>query len=389
MRIETTGEHRLIRSAVREYVTREAPLNRVGEWEATSHYPVEFFEGLRNMGYYGIPFPVSLGGDGLGAVELAIVGEELGRHGLDLGAGYSITVFAALNIVRFGRPDQIRERIAAMLAGRERYAIGITEPDAGSDAAAVRTRATHTGKGFVLSGHKVFATGAGIPGTTIHILARTGPSDGRKEGLSVFLVPNGLPGIKIQRLRTVGRHMLGTYEIYLDDVLVPESNRLGGPGKGWAVVTAGLEIERVFAAAQYAGAAMTALDIAVEYAKRRSQFGRPIGQFQAIGHRLADVKLAIESARLLAYRAASTYDDGESAMLEASMAKLASSEALQQAAEAGMQTLGGYGYTTEYPMERIWREARSATITAGTSEIQRSIIANSFRFRNGKASAVD
>jgi alkylation response protein AidB-like acyl-CoA dehydrogenase len=384
VQITETEDQRLLREAIRIFVEHEAPAAKVDVWDAEDVYPGGVFAALADQGYYGLPFDESLGGGGYGAVEMAIIGEELGRPGLDLAGGYGLTVFAGLNLVRHGSDDQVARHIPAMLRGEERYAIGITEPDAGSDVAAIKTRARRSDGGYVITGQKVFTTGAGAPNTLIHVLARTGPSGRSRDGLSVFLVPNDAPGLELRRLNTVGRHMLGTFETFYDDVEVPESALIGAEGDGWEVVTSSLELERVFAAAQCAGAAREAIDLTAHYVSERQQFGRSLSSFQTVSHRLAAVLVEVEAARMLAYRAANLVDDG-SANTEAAMAKLAATEAFQHATELGMQLFGGYGYMKEYRIERYWREARVTTVTAGASEIQRSIIARDL-FR-GKALA--
>ena len=376
MHITETDDQRLLREAIRIFVEHEAPGAKVDVWEAEKTYPSELFAALAEQGYLALPFDESVGGAGYGAVEMAIVGEELARPALDVAGGYGLTVFAGLNLMKHARNEQIEEHIPKMLRGDERYGLGITEPDAGSDVAGIKTRAKRSNGGYVISGQKVFTTGAGIDGTVIHVLARTGPPGRSREGLSVFLVPNNAPGVELRRLDTVGRHMLGTYETFYDDVEVPESALVGEEGQGWDVVTSSLELERVFAAAQCAGAARSTLALTTEYVKEREQFGRSIASFQTVSHRLAEVLMKIEAARLLAYRAATLVDSGpKGANTEAAMAKLAASQVFQEASELGMQLFGGYGYMKEYRIERHWREARVTTVTAGTSEIQLSIIA--------------
>jgi alkylation response protein AidB-like acyl-CoA dehydrogenase len=375
MRIFETDDQKLLREAIRIFVEREAPVERVDEWEAKKTYPAAFFAELAEQGYLALPFAEEYGGAGHGAVEMAILGEELARPGLDIAGGYGLAVFAGLNLVRHGTPEQVARHIPAMLRGEERYALGISEPGAGSDVAGVATRATRTSDGWLLAGQKVFTTGAAIPNTIVHVLARTGDEPRGRGGLSVFLVPNDTPGLELRRLDTVGRHMLGTYETFLDGVEVPASALLGAEGDGWEVATSSLELERVFTAAQYAGAARAALELTVEYVQEREQFGRPIASFQTVAHRLAEAHVHVEAARLLAFHAANVVDSGASAKTEAAAAKLASSHAFQEVADLGMQFFGGYGYMKEYRIERYWREARVTTVTAGTSEIQRSIVA--------------
>jgi alkylation response protein AidB-like acyl-CoA dehydrogenase len=377
VRISETEDQRLLREAIRIFVEHETPADKVDIWEAEKTYPAQVFAALAEQGYLALPFDESLGGSGYGAVEMAIIGEELARPGCDIAGGYGLNVFAGLNLVRHGAREQVQRHIPAMLTGEERYALGITEPDAGSDVAGIKTRAKRSNGGYVINGQKVFTTGAGVPRTLIHVLARTGEGGRGREGLSVFLVPNDAPGLELRRLETVGRHMLGTYESFYDDVEVPESALVGEEGRGWEVVTSSLELERVFAAAQYVGAARSVLALTTAYVNERHQFGRPIASFQTVAHRLADVLAKVEGARLLAYRAANLVDDGRPAQTDAAIAKLAASIAFQDAADAGMQLFGGYGYMKEYRVERYWREARVTTVTAGTSEIQRSIIAKS------------
>ena len=374
MRITETEDQRLLREAIRIFVEHEAPPAKVDAWDADDVYPGQVFAALAEQGYYALPFEESVGGGGYGAVEMAIVGEELARPGLDIAGGYGLTVFAGLNLVRHGSDEQIAHHIPRMLRGDERYAIAITEPDAGSDVAGIKTRARRSDAGYVISGQKVFTTGAAVPGTLIHVLARTGASGRGRDGLSVFLVPGDAPGVEMRRLNTVGRHMLGTYETFYDDVEVPQSALIGAEGDGWDVVTSSLELERLFAAAQCAGAAREAIDLTARYVSEREQFGRSLSSFQTVSHRLAAVLVEVEAARMLAYRAANLVDEG-SANTEAAMAKLAATEAFQHATELGMQLFGGYGYMKEYRIERYWREARVTTVTAGASEIQRSIIA--------------
>ena len=374
MQIDVTEDQRLLREAISTFVQHEAPVEKVDEWDANKHYPTEFFAALCDQGYLTLPFDEKIGGGGFGAVSMAILGEELGRPALDIAGGYGLTVFAGMNLVHHGSDELIAAHIPRMYTGEERYALGITEPDAGSDVAGIKTKAKRTDNGYVINGQKVFTTGAGIPDTIIHVLVRTGDPGRGHEGMSVMLVPNDAPGVEMRRLNTVGRHMLGTYEIFFDDVEVPESALIGQEGSGWDVVTSSLELERIFAGAQCAGAAEAALKLTVDYVNERQQFGRPLSKFQAVAHRLADVAMRVEAAKLLSYKAANLLDQGKPARTQAAIAKLAASTVFQEATEVGMQFFGGYGYMKEYRIERHWREARVTTVTAGASEIQRSII---------------
>jgi alkylation response protein AidB-like acyl-CoA dehydrogenase len=371
-----TEEQAELRENVRGYLDKFAPPESVRAWDRRGEYPEAFFRGLAESGYFALPFPEEYGGVGAGATAMALIGEELGRRGLDIAAGYGITVFLALNVLRHGTEEQKQQYLKRVIAGEERFAICMTEPEAGSDAAAIRTSARPDGRGgFRLNGQKVFTTGAGHPNTVLHVTARTDPSAPKYEGMSILLVPTDAPGVQTRRLETVGRHILGTYEVFFDDVAVSAEQVLGRVGDGWGVLKSGLELERLFSSAGYLGAAQTVLDMTVDYVNGRRQFGRPIGAFQAVAHPIADMHCEIEASRLLTYRAAATLDNGEPASHQIAVAKLFVSEALQKATNTGMQLMGGYSYMTEYDMQRYWREARVATITAGTSQVQRTIIA--------------
>jgi alkylation response protein AidB-like acyl-CoA dehydrogenase len=372
-----TDEQRELRSAVRNFIDKEAPQDLVKKWDEDAHYPQDFYEKLASLGYYGLPFPEEFGGDGLGVTEMLIVAEELGRRGLDLAGGYGITMFLALNILRNGTVAQKKHHLTRAIRGEERYSICMTEPGAGSDAAGIRTSAQPNGDGWVLNGQKLYITGAGLPGTVLHVTALTDPKAGRHAGMSVFLVPVDTPGIEVRRLRTVGRHILGTNEVYFDDVHVGPEQMLGPVNRGWDVLHSSLEYERVFTCGGFIGALSTVFDMTVSYVNAREQFSRSIGSFQAVSHPIADMYCDLQAAKLLTYQAAGIIDEGASAFKEVTAAKLFGSEALQRATNTGMQLLGGAGYMLEYDMQRYWREARIATVTAGSSQIMRTILARS------------
>jgi alkylation response protein AidB-like acyl-CoA dehydrogenase len=368
-----------VRRELRAYITREAPLEAVGKWDRTGEYPARFFDGLAELGYLGMHLDEGHGGGGLGALGMAVMGEELGRAGLELAVGYGLTAFPTLTLCRYGTEDQVGLLLPDLVGHRRRFAVGMSEPGAGSDAAAVQTSAVRTDGGWSVRGQKIWTSGAAVPNTTLFALVRTEPGSQRQNGLSVVLIPLDAVGVELRRIPTVGRHILGTYEVFLDDVLVPDGAVLGEPGEGWAIIGANLEVERAFAAAELAGCARTALDLVVDYVRERHQFGRSIGSFQVVAHELAQLHARLRAARLLAYDAAAAIDAGRPAGADAAAAKLLCSELLQDVTNAGMQFMGGYGYSTEYPMERLWREARSTTVSAGASEIQRTIIAKSLR----------
>ncbi|MEU9063221.1 acyl-CoA dehydrogenase family protein [Streptomyces sp. NPDC048430] len=370
-----TDDQDALRAAVRELIDKEAPQETVKKWDEDGHYPQHFFEQLASLGYYGLPFPEEYGGDGRGVTEMLIVSEELGRRGLDFAAGYGITMYLALNILRNGTPAQKKHHLSRAIRGEERYTICMTEPGAGSDAAGIRTSAQQRDGAWVLNGQKLYITGAGLPGTILHVTARTDPEAGRHSGLSVFLVPADAPGVEVRRLKTLGRHLLGTNEVFFDDVRVGPEQMLGPVNRGWDVLHSGLEFERVFTCGGYIGALNTVFEMTRSYVNAREQFNRSIGSFQAVAHPIADMYCDLQAAKLLTYKAASIIDSGESALTEVTAAKLFGSEALQRATNTGMQLMGGAGFMLEYDMQRYWREARVATVTAGSSQIMRTILA--------------
>jgi alkylation response protein AidB-like acyl-CoA dehydrogenase len=283
---------------------------------------------------------------------------------------------AALVIAKFGTPEMHAELLPAIIAGERRLSIGMSEPDAGSDVAALRTTALQDGDHFVVNGQKMWCTGAGLPGTQILAYVRTDPSAGKKhEGISALLIDATADGVELRQIPTLARHILGTYEVFLDDVRVPRDDLVGPLHDGWRVMLSNLELERILLSAGYVGAAQSTLDLAVEYAKTRTQFDRPIGTFQSLAHVIADLQTDVDSARLLTYRAAWLRHQGTPCHREAAMAKLKGSETYVQTARWGMQILAGHGFATESVMSHRYRESIVATISGGTSQIQRNAIA--------------
>jgi alkylation response protein AidB-like acyl-CoA dehydrogenase len=307
------------------------------------------------------------------AILYAIFCEAIGKYSLDTAACIMTSMFTANNISRHGTPEQKRTYLAAFLAGRAKFSISISEPQAGSDAAAVKTTARLEGDEWVLNGNKVWCSGAHLPGATITVLARTGTE--RYDGLSLILVPNTAKGLSIKKMNTIVRKSFGTTEFFMDNVRVPKGNLLGEVGKGWHYINEHLEYERLSIAASQVGNARVALDDTIRYTKDRKQFGRALASFQVLKHRMAENECELEAARLLVYSAASKIARGERAVKEVSMAKVFASEVLFKIAFNGMQALGGYAQLPEYDMERYFREAKHGMVGGGSNEIQRGIIA--------------
>jgi alkylation response protein AidB-like acyl-CoA dehydrogenase len=334
------------------------------------------------MGWFELPFSADQGGGGGGAVELALIAEALGCASLDVAQCFILTLMGGLLIQQWGTEKMRQDMLPAIMRAERRLSIGMSEPDAGSDVAALRTFAEDKGDFFIVNGQKMWCTGAGLPGTDIVLYVRTNRDAEKHRGLSVLLVDPLAAGVELRKIDTLARHILGTYEVYLDNVEVPKSNLLGQVDRGWDVLVSGLDVERVLISGGYVGAAQATVDEALAYAKQRRAFGRPIGEFQAITHALADMQTEVDAARLLVQRAAWMYDNGFSTGGRAgAMAKLKGSETYVSAARLGMQILAGHGFATESTMSFRYRESIVAPISGGTSQIQRNAIARTMGLR--------
>lgn len=380
MEFGLTDEQELLRDTARDFVARTCPPEVAKDWDDTETPPTELNAAFAAMDWFGLPFPEEYGGAGATPLELVIVAEELGKASLDIAMCLSGRLIPTLTLFEFGDEDQKRALVPQLVRGERNYAVAISEPDAGSDAAALRTTADQRTTAddrdghFVVNGQKMWCTGAGLPDTTILMYVRTDRDAPKHRGISALLVDPEAPGVTLRRIPTLARHILGTYEVYLDDVVVPGDAIVGALHDGWRVMLSSLELERIVLSAGYVGAAQSTLDLAVEYAKERKQFDRPIGTFQSLAHVIADLQTDVDSARLLTQRAAWLRSQGVECHREASMAKLKGSETYVNAARWGMQIMAGHGFATESVMSFRYRESIVATISGGTSQIQRNAI---------------
>lgn len=372
-----SDEQRMLKASVDAFVSRHCPPEKAKQWDEENYFPSELWKSMSELEWFGLPFPEEWGGGGGSALDLVLMAEGLGRASLDIAMAYVGTFVPGLTLYKWGSDEQRNRFRDGFLRGENRIAIAISEPDAGSDAAAMHTSAIERGDEFLLNGQKMWCTGAGIDGALIAMYVRTDSSYGKHDGLSLLMVDPRTPGVEIRRIPTLARHILGTNEVFLDDVVVPKANLVGPLNKGWDVLLSSLELERVVLSGAYVGVAQATLDEALAYAKGREQFGKPIGNFQAIAHALADLQVEIDAARLLSYRAAWRVSQDLPTGREASMAKLKGSETYVAAARLGMQVLAGYGFSTESVMSFRWRESIVAPISGGTSQIQRNAIARS------------
>jgi alkylation response protein AidB-like acyl-CoA dehydrogenase/putative sterol carrier protein len=375
--IHFTEEHETFRREVRRFVETEiAP--HADAWEAARRIPREAFARMGDLGFLGICFPEEYGGSGADIFFAVAFLEELPRSMMGgFCAAVSVQQFMATqHIHRVGSEDLKRDYLVPSIHGRKVGALAITEPDTGSDVAAIRTAAVRVGDEYVVRGAKTFITN-GAEGDFYTLAVRTGPGRGAS-GLSLLVVDADLPGVAVsRRLEKIGWHSSDTAEIAFEDVRVPASRLIGDEGSGFYQIVESFALERIAAAAIAVGSADVALEETLRHMAQRTAFGKPLSRFQALRHRLADLATELEAVRHLTYHAAWLHDRGEPAVRESAMAKLSATELGKRVADECVQFFGGYGFMEEYPVARFFRDARGGTITAGTSEIMREIIARS------------
>jgi len=372
MDFELSDEQRLLRDTVRDFARGEvAP--RAAEQDRTKSFPYELVAAMGELGLMGIPFPAEYGGGGADSLSYALAVEELAR--VDSSTAITLAAHTSLGtmpIYLWGSDEQRADWLPSLCSGQRLAAFGLTEPEAGSDAGNVRTRASLDGDEWVIDGAKQFITNSGTEiSACVTITARTGP-----EEISNIIVPNGTPGYEVgEAYRKMGWHASDTRPLAFAGARVPASNLLGPRGNGFKQFLQILDGGRIGVAAMGLGLAQGCLDEALAYAKERNAFGQPISRFQTIQAKLADMATEIEAARLLTYRAALLKDRGESFTLTAAQAKLKTGRLAVRCAEEAVQIHGGYGYVEEYPVCRHYRDAKILTIGEGTDEVQQMVIA--------------
>jgi butyryl-CoA dehydrogenase len=376
MNFELSEEQLLIREMVKEFAASEvAPI--AAEIDREHRFPEELLPKMANLGLMGVPFSDELGGAGADNVSYAIVLEELAR----VCASTSVIVSSHTSlgtwpIAEFGTSEQKEKYLRGLASGEKLGAFALTEPGAGTDAAAGKTTAILHGDEYVLNGSKIFITNGGFADLYV-VTAMTDPTVGTR-GISAFIVEKDAPGFSVgEREQKMGIKASSTTPLYFSDCHIPKDALLGQEGKGFKIAMQTLDGGRIGIAAQALGIAQGALDASVAYAKERVQFGKPIATLQAIQWMIADMATEIDAARLLVYRAAWNKDNGLPYGKEASMAKLFAAETATRAAGKAIQIHGGYGFTESYPVERAYRDAKITELYEGTSEVQRLVIAGS------------
>ncbi|MDB5822864.1 MAG: acyl-CoA dehydrogenase [Herminiimonas sp.] len=366
-------QHQMIRDAVRSYA-RERLLPHAARWDREHEFPRGALAGLAALGAYGVAVPEHLGGAGMDYLALAIVLEEIAA-----GDGGTSTIISVNNCpvcsigMLYANPAQQEQWLRPLAQGHMLGAFCLTEPHAGSDASALRVTARREGDDYVLNGVKQFVT-SGKNADVAIVMAVTDKEAG-KRGISAFWVPTATPGYIVARLEDkLGQHSSDTAQITLENCRVPAANRIGAEGEGYRIALSGLEGGRIGIAAQAVGMARAAFDAALAYSKDRTSFGQILFDHQAVQFRLADMATQIEAARQLVWHAASMKDAGLPCLKEAAMAKLFASEMAERVCSAAIQVHGGYGYLSDFPVERIYRDVRVCQIYEGTSDIQKILI---------------
>lgn len=368
-----TPDQEMIRDAVRDFA-REQLWPHAAQWDRDHTFPKEAHKDLAALGAYGICVPEEYGGAGLDYVTLALVLEEIAA-----GDGGTSTAISVTNcpvnaiLMRYGSDAQKKQWLTRLAAGELLGVFCLTEPHVGSDASGLKTTARREGDSYVLNGVKQFIT-SGKYGSLAVVIAVTDKAAG-KRGMSAFLVPTDTPGYVVARLEDkVGQHSSDTAQVNFEDCRIPAANLVGEEGEGYRIALSALEGGRIGIAAQSVGMARSAFDVAVAYAKERQSFGTAIFNHQAVGFRLAECATQIEAARQLIWHAAALRDAGRPCLKEAAMAKLFATEMAERVCSAAIQTLGGYGYVNDFPVERIWRDVRVCQIYEGTSDVQKILI---------------
>ncbi|MHB0921090.1 MAG: acyl-CoA dehydrogenase [Thiomonas sp. 13-66-29] len=367
-------DHRMIRDAVRDFVRAEiAP--HAARWARESRFPREALQGLAQLGCLGVAVPTAWDGAGLDYLALALAIEEIAA-----GDGATSTIVSVNNcpvcsiLTAWGSEAQKERWLKPLARGAMIGAFALTEPQAGSDASALRATAWRDGQHYVLDGVKQFIT-SGKHGDVAIVLAATDRAAGKK-GISAFIVPTDAPGYSVERVEhKTGQTASDTAQIRFENCRVPLENRIGAEGEGYRIALSGLEGGRIGIASQAVGMARAAFEAALAYARQREAFGKPIFEHQAVQFRLAEMAMRIEAARQLVWHAASLKDAGQPCLKEAAMAKLLASTMAEAVCSDAMQIHGGYGYVSDFPVERIWRDVRVCQIYEGTSDVQKMLIA--------------
>ena len=368
-------EHADLRESINSFVTKEI-VPHVDEWEAAREFPRELYDRCGELGFLGLKYPTELGGQGGDYLHDAVWAEELAYAGAGGGVGAGLgahTGIATPPIFKFGTPDQHQRFLVPAIKGEKVCALGITEPGAGSDVASIRTFAKKVDGGYVVNGSKTFITN-GVRADFLVCAVKTS-EEGGHHGLSFLILERDMPGYEVvAKLEKMGWHSSDTAELGFTDVEVPDENLLGEEDGGFYLIMANFQWERLLMALGAVGGMKRLLEVAVDYAKEREAFGRPIGKFQAIRHKIAEISIKAEVGQAMTYNALRLFHEGHDAIKEVTEAKLFTQRAAVDVADEVIQIHGGYGYMAEYGVERAYRDARLGPIGGGTDEVMKEIL---------------
>jgi len=375
MEFETTEEQRLLLETVNKFMDRRLPPAEVRRRDEAQEPPYDLLPLMGEIGILGLVVPERYGGSGMDWTTLALVQERLGQKAYMAASIFNRVVgFGIMSLLTYGSEAQKEEMLPQLVAGRLLIALALSEPEAGSDAAALRTRAVQAEGGWRISGRKTWISDAGGANYLLTPV-RTDPNSKGSAGISLFLIPPATPGIAMTTLPKVGNHCMPSFDIGFDEVFVPHTAMIGQQGRGFAHMMPTLHFSRASMAATVTGCAQAAVDCAIAYARERRQFGRSISSFQVISHRLVDMQMRVDAARLMVRYLAWLLSTKRPCRREAAQAKVMATECLQFVTDHGIQIMASAGYSTDSDMQRFWRDGRLYSFGEGTNEIQRNIIA--------------
>ena len=374
MDFDPPAEHDILRDSVRRFFEEELPEPRIRELDRSRKIPKALWKRFAELGWMGLSVPTEFGGSGANVMTAAVLTEELAYRFPSLATDWLLVSMTARTLREHGSKDQKAELLPRLASGDFLMAFGMTEPSGGTDVLGLTTRAERDGDEWVVRGQKLFTSFAD-DADAILVLCRTDAVEGKRAGgLSLILTPRDQAGVEVRRLELMGMRAACTCEVFLDDARAPADAIVGQRGRGWYHLLSSLDEERILCAAMYVGITAAVLDQALEYAKERTAFGRPIGSYQALQHPLADVATDLEQIRLLTQKAAWLQSNGRECASEAAMAKLAATEAAIRATDRGMRVLAGHGLVEETPMERLFRDARLGPFSPISNEMVKNFL---------------
>jgi alkylation response protein AidB-like acyl-CoA dehydrogenase len=376
MNFGNTSDQELMLQSVRSLLDDVCSMDYAAKCDINHTPPREAFDAMAQNGWLGLIAPESFGGSGGSPTDLALVLEETGHHFEELGLWlFRSFTYGCYAILQHGTDEQKQRIVPGAANGKLSFAFALSEPDSGSDAASLRTRAVIDGDYFIVNGRKQWTSGMDIADYAL-VALRTNDLGKKQLGISTLMIDTKLPGIDVRKVATLGQHAIGTTEVTFTDVRVPLTALLGQLDHGWAVCEDTLRYERLCLSAVRIGAARQAFEYALDYAKTRHQFGKPIGSFQVTQHKFADMKVMLDTSFTMVRRYAWLMENGKAERADTAVIKYYIAESYKTISDMCLQILGGYGYSMEYPMQRFFRDSRLATIGGGTSEIQKNIIAS-------------